>query len=101
MKGFILYCDERRGNERSAVLRAWRLSLGVLSPALQRPDAPPDLFTFRNHDGRTALLDYIFVSEGLQRDLISWEVSDEGDNLSDHLPVCSSFTRSVQQTKTI
>ena len=88
-------CDERRGNERSALLRAWRLSLGVLSPALQ-PDAPPNLHTFRSHDGRTALLDYVFASEGLHGDLAEWKVSDDGDNLSDHLPVTAVYKRSIR-----
>ena len=65
-------CDETRGNDRSALLRAWRHSLGLMSPALQS-DAPPT-HTYRTHDGRTSLLDYVFSSEGLNQSITEFAV---------------------------
>lgn len=82
-------CAFERGDERSEVLSAWVRNRELSCPALQ-PHAPwrP---THNAHDGRSSLLDYIFLSERFYRNLCDWDVYESGDNLSDHSPTMVSL----------
>ena len=77
-------CDFVRMDERSVVLRGWAEGLGLQCPALQ-PGAPRRP-TYHTHDARPSLLDYLFMTHNMFDSLVSWNVLDDGDNLSDHNP---------------
>lgn len=55
---------------------------GVPGPTARCPTAP----TYHTHDGRPSLLGYISTNRRLSPNMVSWDVHDEGDNLSDHSP---------------
>ena len=86
--------DVVRGNDRSLRLLEWSEELGLASPALQ-PDAPRRVTRYAP-DGTHALLDYVFVSEGLYQLMEDWNVIDEGNNLSDHCPTFACFRMQVK-----
>ena len=93
-------CDRTRDNARGRRLLEWRAGLSLVSPALE-PDAPRRP-TYYSPDGGSAVLDYVFLSEGILGDMTSWSVIDSGENLSDHNPTVvklSTTLHSIEEEK--
>lgn len=76
-------CDFIRDDLRGNMLHLWMNELEVKCPALVSGIRKP---TFYGPDGVSSVLDYVFLNDRIFNDIISWEVYDGGDNLSDHSP---------------
>ena len=84
-------CDVANEDERTAVLLSWARDLGLVCPALA-PNAPRRV-TYCAPDSRTALLDYVFMNEGINECVASWDVLYNGANLSDHYPKVITYDK--------
>lgn len=84
-------CDLANEDDRGAVLLSWVRDLDLMCPALA-PNAPRRV-TYCAPDGRTALLDYVFMSQNIYQSVASWNVIDSGANLSDHSPKVITYDK--------
>ena len=90
-------CDFIREDVRGRVLQGWMGLLEIKCPALLHDIRKP---TFHGPDGRSSVLDYIFLNERIFNDMIFWDVHDRGDNLSDHSPKKITLSCNIEKLPT-